>query len=421
MKGEQVRAEGISVSALDQHGYPRHRWYFYKEAFSPELVRHAIEAEELDKNAVVFDPFAGSGTVILEAALGGRAGYGFEVNPFALAVAKAKCARVSPSQLRSVAAVALGGAVRGKRSRLERFSTFCETANSEKWLFNRAVLRAFEGGWSAIDATRSSAAACVRIALIASAMDSSNARKDGKCLRYKREWERLNFDAGTFLEAFGRRISAMAEDLGGSKIHGSADLTLADSRRTLTRERFDLSVTSPPYLNSFDYSDVYRPELFLGGYVQDMNDLSAIRQRTVRSHVQVKWKDPKDVDFGEHYLKTFALVRDRAARLWNPRLMLMIQAYFEDLKLVLGRLRSKIKPRGSVWIVISTSAYAGVEIPVDNILAEVAERNSWRVRDIRILRSLERIATQQWSELRTSGGHPPQLRESIVILEPLSP
>ena len=39
---------------------------------------------------------------------------------------------------------------------------------------------------------------------------------------------------------------------------------MADSRYggVAGTKQFKLCVTSPPYLNSFDYTDVYRPELF---------------------------------------------------------------------------------------------------------------------------------------------------------------
>ena len=45
---------------------------------------------------------------------------------------------------------------------------------------------------------------------------------------------------------------------------------------------------SPPYLNSFDYSDVYRPELFAAGFVSANSKLRKIRKKTLCSHVQVK-------------------------------------------------------------------------------------------------------------------------------------
>jgi hypothetical protein len=100
---------------------------------------------------------------------------------------------------------------------------------------------------------------------------------------------------------------------------------------------FDLLVTSPPYLNSFDYSDVYRPELFLGGFVADNTELRRIRLRTLRSHVQVKWG-------GEINVQSSVLVEplralNSAPKLWNKRIPEMVEAYFHDMHLIFTQLR----------------------------------------------------------------------------------
>jgi DNA modification methylase len=408
--------DALNVSALDAREYPRHRWYFYKEAFSPHLVRHAIEAEELPRTAEVFDPFSGSGTTVLEAASLGRAAYGYEVNPFVAAVARAKLCRASPSEFRSAASVALNGAIRGRRSKLDGFSTFSERGGSAKWLFNAEVLRAFSGAWHSVRAKRGCQYAALRIALIGAAMDCSNARKDGKCLRYRSDWRHRKLGIGDFLESLGRRVAIMADDLDRAPVTASALISVGDARVKIPHRPFSLCVTSPPYLNSFDYTDVYRPELFLGEFVSNMAELAALRRRTVRSHVQVKWADPVSNDFGEAYMKAIDSVKDRAPKLWSSRIPMMIQAYFEDLAAVLSLLYRSAARGASAWFVVSTSAYAGVEIPVDEILAEVAERQGWTIRRLRFLRHLERVANQQWGDL-LRGSERAQLRETIVILD----
>ena len=37
-------------SFTDANQLPRHRWYYYKEGFSPNLVKSAIETYDLNKN-----------------------------------------------------------------------------------------------------------------------------------------------------------------------------------------------------------------------------------------------------------------------------------------------------------------------------------------------------------------------------------
>ena len=41
----------------------------------------------------------------------------------------------------------------------------------------------------------------------------------------------------------------------------------------------------------------------------------------------------------------------------------MVQAYFEDMKDILESIFKKMRVGGQVWFVVSTSAYAGMEIP----------------------------------------------------------
>ena len=45
-------------------------------------------------------------------------------------------------------------------------------------------------------------------------------------------------------------------------------------------------------------------------------------------------------------------------------------------------------PDASVWLVVSTSAYASVEVPVDLILAELSQKCGWFLREVGVLRYL---------------------------------
>jgi hypothetical protein len=190
-----------------------------------------------------------------------------------------------------------------------------------------------------------------------------------------------------------------------------------DSRSSLakTKGKFRLCVTSPPYLNSFDYSDVYRPELFLSQFVSNTSQLRKIRLRTVRSHVQVRWDPPTQKDFGDIYLRTAFDLRSVSGNLWDKRIPLMVQAYFEDMKTILKALHCKGEADAQVWIVVSTSAYGGVEIPVDMILAQIAENVGWFLYDIGVIRHL-RHSGHHWRKLPDADRPSAKLRESVVVL-----
>jgi DNA modification methylase len=422
MRGELNQKESAngapSVSALDSADYARHRWYFFKEGFSPAIVDHAVEDAKIREGALVVDPFCGSGTVPLQAALKGFRGHGIEVNPFLAFVARTKLASCSTRAFDSALAKAKAGAKRGAKSPLEGFSTFSWKHGAERWLFNRPVLRAFEGGWLAATRENGPAANLVKLCLLEAAMDACNAAKDGKCLRYKRDWEKLHLGRDEFDEALELQASRVREDIESAvRPNGGSRVEQGDVRAKELPDQFKLCITSPPYLNSFDYTDVYRPELFLGKFVTSMPQLVRLRLRTLRSHVQVDWPKASEHEYGTRYADSLRLILARKERLWDRRIPDMIKAYFEDMELVLKALRRKAAPTASAWIVVSTSAYAGVEIPVDLIIADIAGACGWYLREVNVLRYLGRLAGQQWTELSEQKDSRPHLRESVVILD----
>src|SRR5437870_1385468 len=70
---------------------PRHRWYPFKEGFSPVLVRHAISSITTKTPLRILDPFSGSGTTPLTAGLMGHNALAIEVNPFCAFITSVKC------------------------------------------------------------------------------------------------------------------------------------------------------------------------------------------------------------------------------------------------------------------------------------------------------------------------------------------
>jgi len=417
-------ASGDSYSTPDSlYSLPRHRWYVIKEAFSPELFNLAISTSSTAKGDLVIDPFCGSGTLPLTSSFLGYRSIGVEVNPFLAFVARTKLSVCNPQSLERAALSILPSIRCGTPSPLEGLSTFCRRRESDKWLFNRSVLRSFEGGWQASESVSGPAKNIVRLMLVRAAMENCNAVADGKCLRYRKEWKDNPYGRQDFLDSFDSWVVKARDDLKDLPIHGSASIINGDARKVLSSLKpkcVSLCVTSPPYLNSFDYSDVYRPETFLIKAVHSNKDLRKVRLASVRSHVQVKWPKPKLNRFGSLYNQTRKQLATKEGGFLDPRIPQMVQAYFEDMHGVLKDLLAVSSKKSRVWLIVSTSAYAGVEIPVDMILAQIGERVGWFLQEIATLRDL-RASGQHAIRVPGEDVQPFHLRESAVILsaEPL--
>ncbi len=393
---------------------PRHRWYYYKEGFSPNLVEKAIEQAKVTKGDLIVDPFNGSGTTTLTSSLLGHKSIGIEVNPFTSFLSDVKVANTDISELDNIENRLLEAIDNGGISPLVGFSTFSETEYIEKWLFSDSILNSFEGGWQhSHSITDANINKIVKLSLISAAMQNCNAVKDGKCLRYRESWKNNNYDKESFIEAVKNNLLMIKNDIKEKPIKVEPKVLKGDCRSILRTSKdiknFKLCITSPPYLNTFDYTDIYRPELFLGKFVQQRQELYDLRLETVRSHVQANWKKPILNDFGVLYKETMSHVNENKDKLMHKNIPLMIQAYFEDMLNILQLLKKKAEKDAQIWFVVSNSAYAGYEVPVDLIIGEIASKAGWFLKEIGVLRYLQKRKNKNSNNIT-------QLRESVIIL-----
>ena len=185
---------------------------------------------------------------------------------------------------------------------------------------------------------------------------------------------------------------------------------LRGDARTLSADigPHDLAVFSPPYPNSFDYTDVYNVELWSMGYLRNSDANTRLRHKTLRSHVQI-YRDFDSHELGSPTLTTtIDALRQVRSRLWNRHIPEMIGAYSADLAVILDHLRRGLRSRGRAYIVVGDSRYAGVDVPVATILSEITLRLRYRLVALEPFRSM-RSSPQQ------GGRH--ELGESLLVLE----
>lgn len=397
----------------DTVSLPRHRWYYYKEGFSPLLVEKAIDEVGLQKNDVILDPFNGSGTSTLAASVRGFKSYGIEVNPFTAFLAETKLKSPAVKLIKENRDRLLGKIEKGAVSNLIGFSTFSRHNKLAKWLFNKSILNGFEGGWRFSNTISSHPLRQLfKLSLIVSAMENCNATRDGKCLRYRKTWKEQNFNNVSFIESLERNLDLMTEDILAQSVADRAEIINGDARKVLSSKKmlepFKLCITSPPYLNTFDYTDIYRPELFLGKFINSQDELRKLRHKTVRSHIQIDWKRPVLNDFGSLYEQSLKYLLENKKGLMDNKIPLMAQAYFEDMFDVLSKLKHRSVKNGKLWLVVSNSAYANKEIPVDLIIGDIGGRAGWFLKEIAVLRYIKRRRTKYSPDIL-------QLRESVVV------
>jgi hypothetical protein len=229
------------------------------------------------------------------------------------------------------------------------------------------------------------------------AVSVSNVVVSGKGRRYRRNWEQRRIGKSEVDRQLVASVTRAVYEIARFRDRGNTDYVVlrGDARQLVPKlGAFDLAVFSPPYPNSFDYTDVYNIELWVCGYLKRPSDNRTLRLETLTSHVQIARSYAKPKIASPTLAGVVNRLRKVRQRLWNRNIPDMVEAYFADMEEILRAIRTKLVPGGRAYIVVGDSQYAGIQIPVSTILTEFASHLGYSVVYERPFRSM-RLSPQQ--------------------------
>src|SRR6266566_3335855 len=268
---------------------PVHRWFRFKEGFSADLLRTVLESLSLSgrNNLRILDPFCGVGTTLVGSQelckTKNVTAIGIERNPLIRFVAKTKVRwpDMDPDVIIEVGNRILKADCSPKVQfpRLSSLTTGrCMSRHvARRLLAIRDSIRS-DGNSPNHDALILGVAACVE--------QLSKVRKDGRALRLVTKNRQLINDV---LQTKWREIASDVRFFKETVPHAPIPHVILGDGRAVTKHgieesSIDLTLTSPPYPNNIDYSEVYKLELWLLGFVNDQEEFLQLRRSTFRSH-----------------------------------------------------------------------------------------------------------------------------------------
>lgn len=401
------------MASTNASDLPFQRWHRFKEAFDPELIARAVRESPRPVRRLA-DPFGGSGTSALAAQFLGVTPSTVEVNPFLADLIKAKVAIYHVPALIS-ALTHVCDTARRSRSRAGTMidalpATFIEPGVKGRWLFDHEVALEILRLRNAIGQLEDPTVGRLFRVILGGLMTSfSNATVSGKGRRYRVNWENRPVNPRTVLAAFSDAAAAAIGEIDtfADRPVREAAVLCGDSRVLFdTLDPVDLIVCSPPYPNSFDYTDVYNLELWMLGYLGSAKENRALRQSTLTSHVQVS-RDFAAAPSTPTLDRTMTALHCIVSQLWDRRLPAMVGGYFADLLILLHASKRLLPRGGQAWFVVGDSQYAQVHVQVARILEELAPLAGFDVAYTTPFRSM-RVSPQQ------SGR--PSLSEDLVVM-----
>jgi len=411
--GRSISSIGTNAGAPD---IPFQNWRRFKEAFPPEFVARAI-SESARPVKRCLDPFGGSGTTPLACQFLGVHPTAIEVNPFLADLIEAKLASYNTRDVaRSFSElIKIANSQRVNPSQLyaDGPKTLVEPGVDERWIFDRKLAARLAAYVTSLPKIRNkNHRRLFRVILGGVLIDLSNVIVSGKGRRYRRNVDGIARDGRDLDDAFCAAMQSAIADIARftPRQIGSYSLHRGDALRLIQATGpADISIFSPPYPNSFDYTDVYNVELWALRYLKNWNDNRRLRMSTLESHVQIKRTYMSPPSGSITLNRILQQLKVKSESLWDKNIPAMVGGYFGNIDATLKRIRTRLRPSGQIWMVVGDSRYAGVTIPVAAIVSELARKEkSLRIVKNERFRSM-RAAVQQ-------GGNE-ELAETLLVLQ----
>jgi hypothetical protein len=400
---------------------PFDRWFRYPAGFSVNALNACFYAANATQGKLVVDPFAGVSTTGTKAISLGLRFTGIEAHPLVAELSSLKFRRpASPEQL------------------IERAkSLVAEQRISAPQAEHDLVKRSFEGSTLAKllglrDRIRELDADPWQLHLKWSLL---GALRDCASVNVGWPYQRPNISRVPRIvdpyRAFVRRATWMAEDLGVSGPASTmASVFTGDARDAKTWTHAlgqclaDAIITSPPYLNNFDYADATRLELYFWGEVSSWKQMTSFARSgmviasTQQSKKQLAYEAAAMLtancpeSAGRIRVLTEALHREYEKRPRGKEYQQVLPSYFADLAQVLINIREHTSPQAPIVLVLGDSAPYGVYVDTPDLLASIGQELGFTRRSTQILR-------RRGLRWHTNGTrHNVALSEKLVVLSP---
>lgn len=376
------REKDVTSTFQDNLSLPIHRWFRYSAGFSALWVRDLIENEKKNGRHRVLDPFAGSGTVVLEGEKCQIESVGIESHPFISRIAQAKLYwRQDANHFHEFARSILSKGTKLK-AEARGYPSLLEKCYPPETL---STLDALRLGWTekADGSSLSELAWLVLVSILRECSPVGTAQWQ-YVLPRKTKAKSLHPH-----DAFRSKVSLFCKDMSWrqKQASGPPGTIHCDDARTCSSIPdgwADMVITSPPYANNYDYADATRLEMTFMGAVSGWGCLQeAVRKHLVRSctqHVSLLVRKTFDivnspvlVPIAKELAETCKkLERERDGHGGKKNYHTMIAAYFKDMADVWVALRRVTAKGAVVCFVVGDSAPYGVYVPVDRWLGELA-------------------------------------------------
>ena len=410
-------------SAKDNMSSPVHNWYKFTAGFSYKFVDIILE-DYKDKDIVVYEPFAGCGTTLVECQKLGFRSIGNESQELMCNVIHAKLNWTITKQQYTRAKNNIKKYVEENKRIAEITAKFHPLLVT---LYDEPSLRELYCIRDGIKRLRNKDVQ--QFFNLALSQTLHKAAIHPIAVPYISRSTFLS-DSGRAWEKFQRISEQMYSDIQQMPHHEQlATVYNWDSRvknEDVADDSCGLCITSPPYLNNLDYGEVSKVHSLFFEMTNDWNDITEKVRRKLVTGATTHYRDTEFVmeeftqkEFAQHNSDTmgklvelYGRIKENAKqRKGKKSFHILMMHYFEDMYYVLKEMRRVLRYGGEAYLVLGDSAPYGIYVPTTQILGDIALSAGFTEFSLHKIRS----RGDKWKNLKNR--HNISLPENILILK----
>lgn len=375
----RIQVEELPIDVVDEVIYEikqsnpnsyTHGFFKYPCKFIPEIPKWAIKAYYFDKDkGIILDPFSGSGTTLLEASLAGINSIGTEIDDVAKLLIKVKSTKLNEDDINIVKATVSELINKLNLHDYEDNEKILPKIKNLKHWFRADILNDLGFLYYSIIIIKNKDIRDFLLICFASIIKKVSNADDISPKPYVskniiKSPPSVAFTFKNIVDKYIEGIRALSQcKLAEIKVCGDATHIMAKDNS------ISLAITSPPYINAFDYVRTLRLEnLWLQMASED--ELREKKKKYLGTE-SIKLKDERsNLDI----LKESMLLKNSFEKIVkvDEKRSLILKKFFEDMKTNLLEVYRVLKPGGYYVIVIGNSTIRNVNVESWKILKDIA-------------------------------------------------
>lgn len=335
--------------------YYTHGFHPYPAKFTPQIVNKYFNLY-CKPGFKVLDPFCGSGTVLVEGVLNGLDSVGIDLNPIAYIISRAKTNHYSSEELKIVKNFIAGFPV---QQSLDFFLKIIRIPDSDALVHNFPN----HNHWFQSNVSKELTILKEKINkienakikdLLLCAFSKIIVKVSNQDSEVRYTAKEKNHPDGIVFSSFVATVLNYLKVLGSNENINLAKVEVYNGDayevlKTFSLNSFDLIITSPPYINTFDYYLYHKQRMFWLGF-----DHRPVRQKEIGNHHRID-------------TKKFEVAKAE---------------YIESMTTIMNELSRVSKPDSYFVMIIGDGIVDGITIDMSKVIIEICEHSKYSIEKI---------------------------------------